>query len=831
MSRFLPARRTAAFHLPQPPPQARWRVLALLAAVTFGLVTSWCDSVHAADDLPTVSEEVRGRAVEALRGTLREEQRWVKVHAAEFLLALDYPDDVKEVFEEELARSGDEPEYRIGIWRVLARAAARPEDRESWTAKIRDVFFDVDAPDRLHAVETLAKLRYEAPEGEAEPFEQAARQSEGPMAAYANWVLVNSGVDGAEARLADLLDSPEPGRRTAAQYALRHLADLSTATRISLADAAVGEPEDASDRVFLVSAAVVHAPDEYQAAWKDQLLAYAAGGEPGEKYQACETLSAIGSHEDLPLLIRLLDDPEADVRSAAGCAILRIGRRMPHRMALLDWAVIAVYGLGMIAVGWYYARRTESAEDYLLGGRNMKPLNVGLSLFATLLSTISYLTWPGETIRYGPLFMMGAIVSYPVIYVVTGWFMIPFIMKLKVTSAYEILESRLGPAVRMVGSLLFLSLRLAWMAVIIFATSDKVLVPLMGWTSSATPYVCMVLGAITVIYTSMGGLRAVVFTDVVQTLILFGGAILTLVLVTIHLGGVGQWWPSEWLAHWPEPVWGYQPGVRVTFFGGFLATFTWYVCTSGSDQMAIQRYLATRDVKAARFVLGTSLVASTLVTLIMISVGLAIYAYFLENPHLLPAGQTMLGDADAVFPRFIASGMPMGISGLVVAGLLAAAMSSLSSGINSSCSVITVDFVDRFRTQREGQPDTDHVKLARYVSVFVGVAVVLLSLGVRMVEGNLLELAMKVVNLLTAPLFGLFFMAMFVRWATGPGTLVGAVFGLIVAVVISFWKNFTGNEGIGFLWAMPLSLLGQVAVGMLVSLVIGRRKEGLGAGD
>ncbi|MFC1597893.1 Na+:solute symporter, partial [Planctomycetota bacterium] len=706
-----------------------------------GLGASWSDSVHAADDVPAVTEEVRGRAVEALRRTLGEEERWVKVHAAEFLLALDYPDEVKEAFGEELARSGDKPEYRIGIWRVLARAAARPEDRDSWTAKIRDVFLDADAPDRLHAVESLAKLRYTVPGEEAEPFERAARGSDGRMAAYANWVLVNSGVEGAEARLADLLDSPEPGPKTAARYAFRHLTGLSAATQSRLTEAAVGEPDDPSGEVFLVTAAVVHAPDGLRAAWKDRLLGYAAVGTSSEKYQACETLAAIGAHEDLPLLIRLLDDSDADVRSAAACAVLRIGRRMPHRMPPLDWAVIIVYGVGMIAVGWYYARRTESAEDYLLGGRNMKPLNVGLSLFATLLSTISYLTWPGETISNGPLFMMGAIVSYPFIYVVTGWFLIPFIMKLKVTSAYEILESRLGPVVRMLGSLMFLSLRLAWMAVIIFATSDKVLVPLMGWSSSATPYVCAVLGAITVIYTSMGGLRAVVLTDVVQTLILFGGAILTLVLVSFYLGGVSAWWPTGWIPHWPEPVWGYQPGVRITFFAGFLATFTWYICTSGSDQMAIQRYLATRDVKAARFVLATSLVASTLVTIIMVSVGLAIYAYFRVNPHLLPDGQTMLSDADSLFPQFIAFGIPVGLSGLVVAGLLAAAMSSLSSGINSSCSVITVDFVERFRRRKQGQPETDHVKLARYVSVFVGVAVVMLSFGVRMVEGNMLELA------------------------------------------------------------------------------------------
>ncbi len=503
----------------------------------------------------------------------------------------------------------------------------------------------------------------------------------------------------------------------------------------------------------------------------------------------------------------------------------------------LDWLVIVVYAVGMLAVGWYYSRRTATTEDYLLGGRKMKPFGVGLSLFASLLSTISYLAWPGEMIKYGPLFMLGAVAAYPFIYLVAGWGMIPYIMKLNVTSAYEILQP-LGTGVRLLGSFLFLALRLGWMGVIIFATADTVLVPLMGWPDAATPYVCVVLGAITVVYTSMGGLRAVVLTDAVQTMILLGGAILSLILVTVYLGGVSAWWPTHWLSHWPEPVWGYKPGARITFFGGFLATFTWYVCTCGSDQIAIQRYLATRDVKTARNVLGISLAANTVVTLVMMSVGLAIWAYFSANPPVLPPGQTLLEDADELFPRFIGKGMPMGLSGLIVAGLLAAAMSSLSSGVNSSCSVITVDFIDRFR--RGAASETDHVRLAKYVSVVVGVVVVALSSGVGMVQGNLLEVAFKVVNLLTAPLFGLFFMAMFVRWATGPGTLVGAAFGLVVVVLINYWAELrgvpgvgslihyieaqTGTEGVSFLWAMPLGLLVQVLVGTLVSLLPTGRK-------
>jgi SSS family solute:Na+ symporter len=426
-------------------------------------------------------------------------------------------------------------------------------------------------------------------------------------------------------------------------------------------------------------------------------------------------------------------------------------------------------------------------------------------------------------IKNGPLFMLGAMTSYPLIAVVVGWLVIPFIMKLKVTSAYEILETRLGPAVRLLGSFLFLSLRLLWMAVIIYATSEKVLVPVLGLKPTATPYVGLLLGAITITYTTMGGLRAVVLTDVIQSLILFGGALLALVLITVALGGLDAWWPGRWHAHWPEPVWGFKPGARITFLGGLLATFTWYVCTSGSDQMAIQRYLATRDAKAARNVLVTSLVANTLVTLVMMAVGLAVLAYFRARPELIPRGQTVLSDADTLFPRYIGFGLPMGISGLVIAGLLAAAMSSLSSGVNSSCSVITVDFVDRFSKRRRSE--VDQIKLARYVSVLVGIVVIVLSSGVGMVQGNLLEVAFKVVNPLAVPLFGLFFMAMFVRRATGPGTLIGAAFGLTVVITVSYWKEITGTQTISFLWAMPLSLVVQIGVGMLASLIpIGRAR-------
>lgn len=424
--------------------------------------------------------------------------------------------------------------------------------------------------------------------------------------------------------------------------------------------------------------------------------------------------------------------------------------------------------------------------------------------------------------------IMCVVLGYPFIFLTVGYLIIPKIMSMRVTSAYEILETRLGLTVRMMGSSIFLLLRLLWMSVIIYATAGTILVPLMGLDASATPYICAAMGIITVIYTSMGGLKAVVFTDVVQTVILFGGAIAAVILISVfsaqHLGGAFAWWPTEWAAHWQEPNFTFDPFVRVSAVTAILASYTWYVCTNCSDQMAIQRYLATRDSKAARKVILVSLCSDGCVAIFLNILGLALLGFFMSQPHLLGDEQMIMANADQLFPRFIAIGLPVGVSGLVVAGLLAAAMSSLSSGINSSCSVISVDFIDRFRSRANGVVETDHVRMAKYISVFVGVAVVFLSSFVCLVEGNLIEIAYKVVNLFTVPLAGLFMMAMFVRWATAFGTIIGAAAGLAVVVAINYWEEITGRPGISFLCAMPAAIIVQMTVGMVASIPrIGRR--------
>ncbi len=459
----------------------------------------------------------------------------------------------------------------------------------------------------------------------------------------------------------------------------------------------------------------------------------------------------------------------------------------------LDWTVIALYAVGLLSIGYYFARKTRTAEDYLLGGRSMRSSSVGLSLFASLLSTITYLAMPGEMVNKGPV-ILWSMVSIPIAYVVVGYFLIPHFMKLRVTSAYEILQARLGTQIRLLGSTMFLLTRLLWMALIIYITADKIIVVMMGWDPSVTPYVAVVIGLVTVVYTSMGGLRAVVFTDVVQSFILFGGAVLSIILISVKMGGVTAWWPTEWSPTWDaQSTFSWDLTERATLVGSIVFMTVWWICTAGSDQMAIQRYLATRDVKAARKVFLVTGLANIVVTCCLATLGFALLGFFQANPEMLGPGMTVVANADDLFPHYIVKFLPQGITGLIIAGLLAAAMSSLSSGINSSCSVISVDFIDRRRKPGQQRSHRSQVLQTKAISWVVGLVAVLLSSMMSRVTGNIMEVTVRTNHVFVAPLFGLFFMALFVKRATPFGTAMGAITGCFVAILFAYWDLITGG--------------------------------------
>ena len=334
----------------------------------------------AADQPSQVTPQLRERAIGMVREVLNHEHLWVKVHAAEYLLWLDYPDGIQEAFTQELKRHGSEPQYRIGIWRVLGRAANNDADRAEWFGKIRDVLLSPHPPDRPHAAETLAKLRYKLRADEVARVEQIAAKSEGEqMISYLVCLLTLADQPGAEARLINLLESPNDQIRLSAAYAIRHLPTIFPVAKEKLQAAARMEPRDSPARVYLIGAVAVHSHPNVAPAIKAELADFAVKGAEDDKVEACQVLAQIADNADLPLLTQLLDNPNPDLRSTAGYAILRIGRRVPHHLAVWDWAVIAAYALGMLSVGWYYSRRNKTGEDYLLGGRQMRPIMVGVS--------------------------------------------------------------------------------------------------------------------------------------------------------------------------------------------------------------------------------------------------------------------------------------------------------------------------------------------------------------------------------------------------------------------------------------------------------------------
>jgi solute:Na+ symporter, SSS family len=520
-------------------------------------------------------------------------------------------------------------------------------------------------------------------------------------------------------------------------------------------------------------------------------------------------------------------------------------------LAVIDWIIIAVYGCGTIGLGWFYSRKQQSTQEYFVGSGNMNPILVGVSLFATLLSTISYLSMPGETLGKGPVNMM-AMFALPFVYVIVGFVLLPVYMKQRVTSAYELLEKKLGLSVRLLGASMFIILRLIWMSLLIFLTA-KALTIMLGVDEDQIPLIALVTGFVAVIYTSLGGLRAVIITDLMQTLLLYGGALLVLGMITYDLGGV-SWMPTEWNPAWDtQPVFSTDLSTRVTVVGTLLNYVVWYVCTSGGDQTSVQRFMATKDASAARWALATQLTVSVIVAVTLGCVGFALSGYFTAHPEFLPSDIALKGNADKVFPHFIAFHLPPGVSGLVVAAMFAAAMSSVDSGVNSITAVVMTDGLDRLG--RAPTTERQHVMTARCLAFGIGAVVVLASTKMGAIPGNITAMTTKTANLLTTPIFGLFFFALFVPFASPKGVWIGTFFGTMTATVIAFsgplvltlhlqfgidpvalgstlvetLDKKTGvtilscRDPISFQWIAPAAITVDIVTGMVASLLFPRR--------
>ncbi len=495
----------------------------------------------------------------------------------------------------------------------------------------------------------------------------------------------------------------------------------------------------------------------------------------------------------------------------------------PSGLHWLDWLVVGAYLTVVLWLGWSSSRKESGTAEYFIAAqRHLNPFLIGISTFATLLSTVSYLSKPGEMVNKGPMMVSAMLIATPIAYFAVAHWIIPSLMKHRVTSAYELLEERLGYPIRALGGIMFILLRLVWMGLLVYLASVALAI-IVGLDDKWIPLISALTGIVAVAYTSMGGLRTVVITDLIQFFLLFFGALVTIAIVTVKMDGFA-WFRWEWNPIWDhQPIFSWDPTVRLSLFGAVVSSALWTIATAGSDQTAVQRYMATRDSLAARRSYLVSSLANVIVSVVLGLLGLALLGFFSAHPNLLGSGLTLESDADRVFPFFIAHFLPLGISGLVVSGAVAAAMSSVDSGVNSITAVIMSDFLDR--NGKRFKSESHHLRFTKFLAVGIGVTVIVASLFVQYVPGNFTAMTSKTANLLVTPIFALFILALWVRSATPLAAFMGFAYGFTAAVLIAFWEPITGQTQISFQWVGLGALVANLAVALPLSFYGPRRHE------
>jgi Na+/proline symporter len=288
------------------------------------------------------------------------------------------------------------------------------------------------------------------------------------------------------------------------------------------------------------------------------------------------------------------------------------------------------------------------------------------------------------------------------------------------------------------------------------------------------------IGAIAIVYTTMGGMRAVIWTDVAQFAILFGGLAFTIGFIFFETGtGPATWFNDVMQAdREPQPFFAFDPYVRVSLLGMAIYAMFWWTCTAGSDQVAIQRYLTTGSVQGARRSFISNLGADMTIALSLGLTGMALYSYYLGQ---LP------GTPDQAFPHFIAHGLPRGLAGLVVAALFSAAMSSLDSGMHGVATVLTVDFFRRLRKQ--ALDAAAELKLARTITILAGLFAVGFCLYLNTIpeetRGNLFDLTVRISSYITGALGGMFFAAFLRFRCSGRMLILSGFLGMAVGFYLS----------------------------------------------
>lgn len=450
----------------------------------------------------------------------------------------------------------------------------------------------------------------------------------------------------------------------------------------------------------------------------------------------------------------------------------------------VNYLVLILYLAAMVAVGFYFARKTKNTDQYFRGGQTIPWWAAGCSIFATMLSSLTYTGVPSKAYAQDWVYSIGNFMI-PVVAVVAVYVALPFFRRIDATSAYEYLEKRFNRSVRLFGSLSFTLFHIFRMAVVMSLTALALAVA----TPLSPAQSVILMGTLSIIYCTMGGIEAVIWTDTLQTVVLLGGAAIALILLISGTdGGLSDFGNVAFSEgkfnianlHWD--VSSTQIALWVIIAGGIAQNLSSYT----ADQAVVQRYMTTSDQRLAARSIWTNAVLTIPATFIFFGIGTALYMFYRSHPEKLDPTIT----TDQVFPLFIANEMPVGLAGLLVAGIFAAAQSTVSTSMNSTATTIVTDMLRPLNLCRS---ERAHLNAARICTLLLGVIGTMLALV--FVDPNIRSLFdqfIKVIGLFMGVLGGLFMLGGLTVRANGPGAMVGALTG--AAAMFLLWR-FTPING------------------------------------
>ncbi len=486
----------------------------------------------------------------------------------------------------------------------------------------------------------------------------------------------------------------------------------------------------------------------------------------------------------------------------------------------VDLAIVAAYILGMTLFGLWFSRSQKDLKTYFVGERNVGWFMVLVSIVATETSAVTFLSVPGLGYKAGGnLTYLQLSFGYILGRCVVAWVLLPMYMRGGLFSAYEVLKLKFGPVVQRVASALFLVTRTVADGLRLYLTAL-----LMQYVGVGIEAAIILTGVVTIVYTYLGGMKAVLWTDLIQFVIKIAGAVLAGAFVIALMPGGWQQFAEVGAANEKFVLFDLAHSFEGPFpfnvWAGVIGGAVFSMASHGADQLMVQRYLCARSLGHARTALVLSGFTVTVQFLLFLLVGVGLFVLVNTGQFELPVrADGREWRPDEVFGLFIVTKLPVGVRGILVAAVLAAAMSTLSSSLNSSSNALVTDF---YRPLRPNRDEKHYVLLSRILTAVWGVAQMAVAVIAYRTSGDnksVVEQVLKVAGMTTGLLLGLFLLGQ----ARRPVSSRAAVGGLLAGFVVVFllWLP----EGMGMLATKTeagkvLVLFGSTVPGWLLEPIL-----------